>query len=113
MWHQFVVAQQGGLAMTISSTTRFKSDNAADLIKAAKQAKIICEKHGAKSVRMGRLHTGQGVGEYLFVTYYSDWEALGKTQAGLDSDPAWAQLLAYTATIAELTDRNIDVNIAL
>jgi hypothetical protein len=99
--------------MTISSTTRFRTDKAADLIKAAKKAKTICEKHGAERVRMGRLHTGQGVGEYVFVTYYSSWEALGKTQAGLDGDPEWAELLAYTATIAELTDRNIDVGINL
>ena len=33
--------------MAIVQLTRFKSDNAAEMIKAAKQAKALFEKHGA------------------------------------------------------------------
>jgi hypothetical protein len=99
--------------MAITSMTRFKSDKTEEMIKNAKQAKKIVEKHGAEFLRMSRFHTGLWVGEWLVVTRYSSWEVFGKAQEGLAKDPDWAKLLAHTATVAQITGRNITVGIDL
>ena len=99
--------------MAITSMTRFKSDKTEEMVKNAKQAKKIVEKHGAEFLRMSRFHTGLWVGEWLVVTRYSSWEVFGKAQEGLAKDPDWAKLLAHTATVAQITGRNITVGVEL
>jgi hypothetical protein len=99
--------------MAITSMTRFKSDKTEEMIKNAKQAKKIVEKHGAEFLRISRFHTGLWVGEWLVVTRYSSWEVFGKAQEGLAKDPDRAKLLAQTATVAQITGRNITVGIDL
>ena len=79
------------------------------MIKTAKQAKAIFEKHGAEFLRLSRFHNGK----WLVSTRYSSWEVYGKVQEGLSKDPAFAQLMAHTSTIAELTGRNIAVGVDL
>jgi hypothetical protein len=54
--------------MSITQFTRFKSDKADEMVKTAKQAKKIIEKHGAEFFRMSRFHTGPWAGEWLVVT---------------------------------------------
>ena len=54
-----------------------------------------------------------GRGEWLVATRYSSWEVYGKVQEGFSKDPAFAQLMAHTSTIAELTGRNIAVGVDL
>jgi hypothetical protein len=43
--------------MAITSMTRFKSDNSEEMVKTARQAKAIVEKHGAEFFRVSRFHT--------------------------------------------------------
>ena len=52
-------------------------------------------------------------GEWLVVTRYASWEVYGKAQEGLAKDPAFAKLLANTATISQLMGRNIAVGVDL
>jgi uncharacterized protein (DUF1330 family) len=99
--------------MAISQFTRFKSDKAEEMVKNAKQAKTLFEKHGAEFLRISRFHTGMWAAEWLVVTRYASWEAYGKAQEGLAKDPAYAKLIANTATIAQLTGRNITVGVDL
>ena len=99
--------------MAITSFTRFKSDKTEEMVKTAKQAKKIVEKHGAEFFRMSRFHTGPWIGEWLVVTRYSNWEVYGKAQEGMAKDPAWAKLLADTAKVAQLMGRNITVIVEL
>jgi hypothetical protein len=99
--------------MSITQFTRFKSDKAEEMIKNAKQAKAIFEKHGAEFLRMSRFHTGAWAGEWLVVTRYASWEVYGKVQEGVAKDPAFTKLMANTATIAQLTGRNIAVGVDL
>jgi hypothetical protein len=98
---------------TITSFTRFKSDKSEEMVKTAKQAKAIFEKHGAEFLRMSRFHTGMWAGEWLIVTRYASWEVYGKAQEGVAKDPAFKKLMAHTATIAQLTGRNITVGVDL
>jgi hypothetical protein len=99
--------------MTIVQFARFKSDKPDEMIKAAKQAKAIFEKHGAEFLRLSRFHTGMWAGEFLVTTRYSSWEVFGKVQEAVAKDEAFAKLYAHTATFAELTGRNIAVGVDL
>ena len=51
--------------MAIVQFTRFKSDKPEEMIKTAKQAKAIFEKHGAEFLRLSRFHTGMWAGKLL------------------------------------------------
>ena len=99
--------------MSITQLTRFKSDNADEMVKAAKQAKKIFEKHGAEWLRLGRYHSGPFAGEWSAASRYSSWEAYGKAQEGLAKDPEFAKLQAHMTTFAQLTGRNITVGFDL
>jgi hypothetical protein len=101
------------LHMAIVQFTRFKTDKAEEMVKAAKEAKALFEKHGAEFLRLSRFHTGMWAGEWLGTTRYSSWEVYGKAQEGLAKDPAFAKLMAHIATFAELTGRSIAVGIDL
>jgi len=98
--------------MAIVQFTRFKSDKPEEMVKTAKQAKAIFEKHGAEYLRMSRFHTGAWAGEWLIVTRYASWEVYGKVQEAVGKDE-FAKLMASTATIAQLMDRNISVGVDL
>ena len=99
--------------MSIVQFTRFKSDKAEEMVKTAKQAKTIFEKHGAEFLRLSRFHTGMWAGEWLVATRYSSWEVYGKVQEAVAKDEAFAKLYAHTATFAELTARNVAVGVDL
>ena len=99
--------------MAITQLTRFKSDKTEEIIKNARNAKAIFEKHGAEFLRLSRFHTGIWAGEWLVVTRYANWEVYGKAQEGLSKDPAFEKLMAHTATIAELMGRNLTVSVDL
>jgi hypothetical protein len=99
--------------MAITQMTRFKSDKADEMIKNAKNAKTIFQKHGAEFLRMSRFHTGLWAGEWLVVTRYANWEVYGRAQHALSSDPDYAKLMANTAGIAQMTGRNITVGVDL
>src|SRR5258706_14929354 len=99
--------------MAIVQFTRFKSDKSEEMVKTAKQAKAIFEKHGAEYLRLSRFHTGVWAGEWLGVTRYASWEVYGKVQEAVAKDEAFAKLYAHTLTFAELTARNVALRIDL
>ena len=98
---------------TVTSFTRIKSNNTEEVVKNAKEAKKIVEKHGAEFLRVSRFHTGPWIGDWLVVVRYPSWEAHGKAQEGMAKDPAWAKLLANAAKISQVMGRNITVGIDL
>lgn len=97
----------------ITQFTRFKSDKSEEMVKTAKAAKAIFEKHGAELFRMSRFHTGKWAGEWLIVTRYASWEVYGKAQEGVAKDPAFAKLLAHLPSFAQLSGRSISVGVDL
>ena len=99
--------------MPIVQFTRFKTDNAEEMVQIARQAKKIFEKHGAEFLRLSRFHTGQWAGELLVATRYSNWEVYGKVQEAVAKDPEFAQVQADGMQIAQLQSRNIAVSIDL
>src|SRR5271155_2626796 len=99
--------------MSITQLTRFKSTNSEEMIKAAKQAKTLFEKHGAEWLRLSRFHAGEFTGQWLAASQHSSWEAYGKAQEGLAKDPEFIELLTHMTTFSELTGRNITVGVDL
>lgn len=99
--------------MAIVQFTRFKSDKPEEMVKTAKEAKAIFEKHGAEFLRLSRFHTGTWAGEWLVATRYANWETYGKVQEKVANDPEFAKLYARTLTFAQLTARNIAVGVDL
>src|SRR5258705_13662353 len=92
--------------MAIVQFTRFKSDKSEEMVKTAKQAKAIFEKHGAEYLRLSRFHTGVWAGEWLVVTPHPSWEGYGKVLGAVAKDEAFPKLYAPTLNFAEVTARN-------
>jgi hypothetical protein len=69
---------------TVTSFTRIKSDKAEEMVKIAKEAKKIVEKHGAEFLRVSRFHTGPWIGDWLVVVRYpgSTWQGAGGNGEG-------------------------------
>jgi hypothetical protein len=99
--------------MSIVQFTRFKSDDAEQVIKNARIAKKIFEKHGAEFLRLSQFHAGAFAGEFLVATRYSNWEVYGKAQEAIAKDPDFTKLWSQVTQTAELTGRNIAVSIDL
>jgi len=99
--------------MSIVQFARFKGNNAEQVIKNARVAKKIFEKHGAEFLRLSRFHTSAWAGEWLITTRYSNWETYGKVQDAVAKDADFAKLLSQQMEIAEMVGRNIVVDIDL
>jgi len=99
--------------MAIVQFTRFKGGDPEQMVKNARIAKKIFEKHGAEFLRLSRFHTGPFAGEWLVTTRYSNWEVFGKVQDAVAKDADFAKLWAQSMEITELTGRNIAVSIDL
>jgi hypothetical protein len=102
-----------GFPVSITQLTRFKSNNSEEMIKTAKQAKKLFEKHGAEWLRLSRFHSGEFTGQWLAASRYSSWDVYGKAQEGLANDPEFVKLMAHMTTFSELTGRNITVSVDL
>ncbi len=99
--------------MFVIQLARFKSDKPEEMIKAAKRAKPIFEKHGAEFFRLTRFHTGMWTGEWMTVTRYSSWAVYGKAMEGVANDAAFQKLVAEMQGFSELMSRTITVEIDL
>jgi hypothetical protein len=99
--------------MSVVQFTRFKSDNSEEMVKTAKIAKKIFEKHGAEFLRLSRFHTGAWAGEWLVATRYANWEVYGKVQEAVAKDADFAKLWSHSMSFAELTGRNSAVGMDL
>jgi hypothetical protein len=99
--------------MAIVQFSRFKGGDLEQVIKNARAAKQIVEKHGAEFFRLSQFHTGQWAGEWLVTTRCANWEVYGKLQEALAKDPDFAKVLAQARELGELRGRNIAVGIDL
>ena len=97
---------------TISTATRWKTDDIERALGFAKEAESIWQKHGAQAARIALVHTGTRAGQLLFVLHFASWESYGKAQAAIAADQAYNNVLSQVRNIAELTDREITVGLA-
>ena len=99
--------------MSIVQFTRFKGGDPEQVIKNARVAKQIFEKHGAEILQLSRFRTGSWAGEWLFASRYANWEVYGKVQDAIAKDADFAKLLSQQMEIAEMVGRNIAIDIDL
>jgi hypothetical protein len=99
--------------MSVTTLTRWKGGKPDDMIKAAKQAKLHTEKHGAEMFRVSRFHTGRWVGQWLVATRFANWTAYAKAQDSLANDAEYQKLLAHVGSMAEMNGRTITVGVDL
>ncbi len=91
--------------MSVTTFTRWKGGNEAEIIAAAKLAREFMIKHGAEAVRLDRFHNAQFIGEWLVQSRYPDWTTYGKAQDGLANDPGYQAMLAKVMGMAQLMGR--------
>ena len=99
--------------MSVVQFTRFKAGDREQVIKNARAAKQIVEKHGAEFLRLSRFHSGSWAGEWLITIRFANWEVYGKVQDAIAKDADFAKLLLQQMEIAEMVGRNIAVGIDL
>jgi len=99
--------------MSVVQFTRFKADDREQVIKNARAAKQIVEKHGAEFLRLSRFHSGSWAGEWLITIRFANWEVYGKVQEALAKDTDYLKVLARGRELGELTGRNVAVGVDL
>jgi len=83
------------------------------MVKAAKQAKKIVEKHGAERLLLNAVTAGPDAGQWALVLTFADWGAFGKSMQSASGDPAFAQVLSEMDAAAEMVSRRILVSVDL
>jgi hypothetical protein len=94
--------------MAVVIANRFKGDHDHSAI--VREGAAILKKHGATSVRAGRIFAGAHAGQLMVVATQPDLTAFGKGAQGLFSDPAWQKFLMEMSKHFELQERSITVS---
>jgi NIPSNAP len=93
--------------MAVIVVSRFKGTH--DHAGLVREGAALLKRHGAASVRSGRIYAGEYAGQLVVATTYPDMAALGKSQQALQADPEWHKFFAETAKLFELQERSITV----
>lgn len=99
--------------MYVMQLTRFKGGKDAEMVKSAKAAAAIIQKHGAEFFRLQKFHSGPFVGEWLVAIRFADWTTYGKVQDALAKDADYQALFAKVLGTAELTFRAVATGVDL
>jgi hypothetical protein len=94
--------------MTITVVTRWsiKQDDAQRIVR---DAAPLMKTHGAESVRLGRVTTGENVGQTLVIVAYPNWETFGKAMTGQHEDQKYQEHYTAALQAGQLLDRSIIV----
>ena len=93
--------------MAVVIANRFKGNH--DHTALVREGAAILKKHGATSVRAGRIFAGPNSGQLMVVAVQPDLTAFGKGAQGLFADPAWHKFLVEMSKVFELQERSITV----
>ena len=93
--------------MTVVVLNRFKGTQ--DYRAAGVEGAAILKRHGATTVRAGRIYSGEHTGQLVVAGTYPDMAALGKSAQGLAADPAWIKFFAEFSKGYELQERSITI----
>ena len=91
--------------MAVVVVTRFTGHR--DFTALVKQAAAILKKHGAVSVRAGRVQAGGDAGAIVVATSLADWPSYGHFMQGITTDPDWRRIYREFAKNFELQDRSV------
>jgi hypothetical protein len=97
-----------GATMAVVIVNRFKGNH--DHTSLVREGAAILKRHGAISVRAGRVFSGQYAGQLTVVTTLPDMAAFGRYAQALMADAQWQKFMAETSKVFELQDRSISVS---
>jgi hypothetical protein len=98
--------------MPVSAISFYRGGTVETVTPLAKRMKAVLLKHGA-TYQVGRVQTGQNVGEWLVVVQYADWVAYAKAQDSFAHDPEHGQVVTEISKIVTLTRRELVVDLDL
>jgi hypothetical protein len=78
----------------------------------AKSIRPILLNHGA-DLRLGRIFSGQHVGQFLASIRYPDWERLGRTMQAMVTEVEFQNAVAEADRLCELQHRSIVIELDL
>jgi hypothetical protein len=91
--------------MAVVIVTRFAGHR--DFAPLVKEAAALLKKHGAASVRAGRVQAGPDAGHIVVATTVADWPTYGRFMQGITTDPAWRKVYGEFAKNFELRARSV------
>jgi hypothetical protein len=94
--------------MAVIVVTRWKGTH--DHTALVKKGAAVLKRHGAMSVRAGRVFSGAYAGEVTVVTTFADWAAFARTGQATFADSGWQKYQTDMNKAFELQDRSITVS---
>ena len=94
--------------MAVNIVNRFKGNQ--DHTALVREGAAILKRHGATSVRAGRIFSGQHAGQLIVVATQPDMAAFGRGAQGLLADAAWLKFMSELTKVFELQERSITVS---
>jgi len=91
--------------MAVIVVTHFKGHR--DFVPLVRQAAALLKRHGALSVRAGRVQAGPDAGEIVVATTVADWPTYGRFMQGITTDPEWRKVYGEFARNFELRARSV------
>jgi Domain of unknown function (DUF6854) len=94
--------------MAVIIVNRFKGNH--DHTALVKEGAAILKRHGATSVRAGRIFSGQYAGQLMVAVTQPDMAAFGRAAQDLPADAAWQKFMTEMSKVFELQDRSLIVS---
>jgi hypothetical protein len=94
--------------MAVIVVTRWKGNH--DHMSLVREAAAILKRHGATSVRAGRVFSGAFAGQVTVVTTFPDWATFARVGQGAMADAGWQKYQTEMSKAFELQDRSITMS---
>jgi hypothetical protein len=99
--------------MTVTTVTRW-TGSAEAAAKAAKLAKALWKKHGARDLRLSQIYTGPFSGQWIVATVFDDMATYGKALVAAGNSAEYRKLVDIVAKSGgTLQERNILIGVDL
>lgn len=96
--------------MAVTALSRWKGSQE-DMMRLAGKMKVIHQRLGADSFRLGRFHVGANAGNWLVGIRYSDWTSYGKAKDAGASDDEYQATYAEVIKTVELLGSSLVENV--
>jgi hypothetical protein len=102
-----MVAIGGKMAITVVSRWQISQDDAQRIVR---DSAALMRKNGASDIRLGRIVSGDNVGQTTIVVSYPDWETFGRAQTAQQKDSAYQQQHQAALKAGQLLNRTLVVD---
>jgi hypothetical protein len=95
--------------MPVISVSRWQINNRDEAQRIARDLAPTLKQHGAQSVHIGRITTGQHTGQTILSVRYENFEALGRALSQAAQDQQYHQRIDEIRKAGQIHERNIIV----